>query len=268
MRRTIVCLIAIFLLLPFLYGGCGGDGGSKLEPFNTSCFPLEIPGTDGGWCNFAFDADGNLILPDNVTNEILSVDRLSCVLSTLATVSAGGQLYSIVYHPGMDTIYVGDDAWNIYAVNPSSGASTLFVNLGNYPNALVVAPEGYGPFGGQLLAATTAGVLVAVDTASAAMTDVADTGGTLSDLEFTSEGTLYAVNDDSGEIITISSEGMTSVFASGFLALDGIAVDNTEGRLLVADSDADILYGVDLAGGARTNLGSFDFDSGYYPSGA
>jgi len=106
-----------------------------------------------------------------------------------------------------------------------------------------------------------------VDTTSAAVTDVADTGGTLSDMDFAGDGTLYAVNGAFGEIITISSEGMTSVFASGFLALDGIAVDKTEGRLLVANSDADILNGVDLAGGEPTNLGAFDFDSGYYPSG-
>ena len=29
MKRIIICLIAVFLLLPFMYGGCGGNGGGK-----------------------------------------------------------------------------------------------------------------------------------------------------------------------------------------------------------------------------------------------
>jgi hypothetical protein len=37
--------------------------------------------------------------------------------------------------------------------------------------------------------------------------------------------------------------------------------------MFVADSGTDTLYQVTLPGGTRTSLGSFDFDSGYYPTG-
>jgi len=75
------------------------------------------------------------------------------------------------------------------------------------------------------------------------------------------------VNYSGGEIITISAAGMTSVFASGFNALDGIAVDDDGGRLFVADSGDDLLYAVQISDGVRTVLDSFDFDLGWYPSG-
>lgn len=65
----------------------------------------------------------------------------------------------------------------------------------------------------------------------------------------------------------ISAAGITSVFTTGFDALDGIAFDDTEGRLLVSDSDADLLYGVQLSDGARAVLGPFDFDSGWATTG-
>jgi DNA-binding beta-propeller fold protein YncE len=162
---------------------------------------------------------------------------------------------------------VGDTSGNIYALNPSSGASTLLVDIGDYVNALAVAPEGYGSLEGQLLVAVRSGELVAVNTASAATTVVTDTGGTLSDIEFASDGTLYAVDYDYTEVITISSDGMTSTVASGFNAPDGIAVDEDGGRLLVSDCGGDTLYGVQISDGARTDLGSYDFDGGWYPSG-
>jgi len=266
----VICGLAGMFLLAACGNGNGGGGGGEEpspDPFNTSCFPLDIPSTDGGWCNIAFDGDGNLLIPNNNTNEVLSVDRITCILSTLATVPTGGSLYSIVYHPDMDEIFVGDTAGNIYAVNPSSGASTLLVNVSDFVNALVVAPEGYGSFGGQLLVATYSGALVAVDAAIASTTIVADAGSNISDMEFGSDGTLYAVMEDLGEVITIGADGLTSVVSSGFFAPDGIAVDNDGGRLFVSDWSADALYGVQISDGARTNLGPYDFDGGWYPSG-
>ena len=265
-KNILTCVLLSGLAGGFLLTACGG-GGSDLEPFNTSCFPLAITSADRGWCNIAFDADGNLIFPNNMTDEVLFVDRLSCTLSTLTTVPAGGQLYSIVNHPGLDTIYVGDTSGNIYAGNPSSGASTLLVDIGDYVNALVVAPEGYGSFEGQLLVATPSGVLVAVNTASGATTDVADTGGTLSDLEFARDGTLYVVEHEFKEIITIAADGMTSTVASGFTSPDGIAVDEGSSRLLVSDYGDGNLYSVQMSDGAKTSLGYYNFDGGYYPSG-
>ena len=226
-----------------------------------------IPDTTFGSGDFAFDDNGNLILSNQVTQEVISVDRLACIMSTLATVSAADRLMSIVYHEGRNTIYTGTTDGEIYAVNPSSGAYTFLVDIGFDVNGLVVAPDGYGAFGDQLIAAISSGELVAVNAESGATTVIVNTGGTPADLVFASDGTLYVVNESLGEVLTISAVGMTSTLATGFGGPDGIVIDETGGRLLVAAGWEDILYGVRVSDGVKTDLGSFDFDDGGFPSG-
>ena len=84
---------------------------------------------------------------------------------------------------------------------------------------------------------------------------------------FASDGTLYVVDNTLGAVLTISAAGMMSTLATGFIGPDGITIDEAGARLFVASADEDILYDVSMSDGAKTSLGSLDFDGGFFPSG-
>lgn len=264
-RFTLVALIALSF---GSLAACNNNNAllaKLLGPFDPAFFPIAVPGTTGGWGNAAFDSSGDLMVIGGGSADITTVARSDGSLTVLTVAGHAGNLLSIV-DPGTGVLYVGTDTGDIYSVDPTTGVATLVVNIaGAEINGLVVAPVGYGAFGGQLIAATQSGGVVAIDPTGPTVTAIAP--GNYSDLEFASDGTMYTVSDN-GDVATVSAAGVVSVVAT-LTQPDGIAVDNSGGRLLVADWSPGVgeLFAVTIPGGVVSSLGNFDFDSGFWPSG-
>jgi sugar lactone lactonase YvrE len=153
-------------------------------------------------------------------------------------------------------------------VDPSTGASSLLYNTAaSSINCLAVAPTGWGSHGGHVITATNTGVVLAVDPGVPSMTTIASGLSSLSDCEFGADGRLYVVAYSTNSVIVVGPTGTTTTIATGFSSADGIALDTARDRMWVADSSLDQLFEVVISTGTRTLLGSYDFDSGYYPSG-
>jgi hypothetical protein len=239
----------------------------SLPAFNTSCLPLSIADATG-YGSFTFDAYGNLLFVVSGTDEIRSLDRSTCAVTTVATgISGGSTLLGMTYY--QDFIYVGNNNGNIYKVNPITGSSTLLTTISsNQINGLVIAPATYGSYGGQLIVATYPGNIYAVDQSLASPTPalISNIGSQeVSALIFGSDGTLYVADRGNSKIVTVTATGVVADFATaGLSGPDGLAFGN--GVLYVANSDDDTLKSVTIPGGSVSNITSVDFDGGFWPS--
>jgi len=235
--------------------------------FDTACLPLAVAGSGGAWGSFAFDGDGNLLFPVPDVDEIRSLARDSCTVTTVATGVAGSASFlGIIYHNGW--IYAGHDDGNIYRIDPATGVGTVLVNVGATVNGFGIAPAGFGAYGGQLIAVTNFGDIYAINLSVPAPVPVqfADTGHVISSMVFGSDGTLYVTDSDNDKILTVTAGGTVADFATGLSSPDGLAINNAAGLLYVANYGDDTLKSVTIPGGVVTNMGSYDFDSGWYPS--
>lgn len=238
-------------------------------PIDPSCFPLGVAGTTLGSGGYTFDANGDMLFTTSLADEVRKLDRLTCATTTVATnVSGGSQLLGLTYDADLNRIYVGATDSNIYTVNPSSGSSVLLTATAAVPEGLIIAPSGYGPYGDQLIVSLADGSIYAIDQSLASPTPalIVDIGGAASDLIFGADGTLYVAENVASTIVTVTPGGTTAVFAAGLNGPDGLAVDNTSGRLFVASENDDMLRQVTIPGGVVSVLGAADFDSGFHVS--
>jgi len=276
-KRRIVSIVIALLIVIFMLTSCTPGNGptpppkKALSAFNTSCLPLTVTGTDGGYGSFTFDANGNLLFVVNDSDEIRLLDRNTCTVTTVATgVSgvSGNTLEGMTYY--QNSIFVGDDYGKIYQVNPTNGSSTLLTTISSGTiNGLVIAPAAYGSYGGQLIVATEDGDIYAVDQSVASPTPVliANIGGSYaSALIFGSDGTLYVADWNNSKIVTVTAAGVVADFATGLNGPDGLAIDDNAGLLYVANSNDDTLKSVTIPGGSVSTVTSVDFDDGWYPS--
>jgi hypothetical protein len=234
--------------------------------FNTSCLPLAV--TDGySYGSFTFDANGNLLFVVNGADEIRSLDRSTCTVTTVATgVSGGSDLLGMTYYQG--SIFVGANNGNIYKVDPTAGSSTLFTPISSPVNGIVIAPATFGSYGGQLIVATYNGDIYAVDQSVASPTPVqiAYIGTDASALIFDGDGTLYLADYMNNKILTVTAAGVVADFATGLSGPDGLAFDTNGGLLYVANSGDDTLKSVTIPGGSVSTITSVNFNGGWYPS--
>jgi sugar lactone lactonase YvrE len=239
--------------------------------WDPSLFPIPVPGSgmSGGWSNICFDSAYDVLVAGQYSSSVFRVARTTGAVSTVSTtVGTGDALVSVAYHGPSNMIYVGQCcSGTIYEVDPTTGSSSTFATTSlSSVNGLVFAPMSFGSYGGHLIGCSNNGSVIAVDLSAPTSPATIATGlGSLSDLEFASDGTLYVAA--SSTVITVSATGSTTTVATGFSAADGIAVDDGRSLLYVADSSTDQLYSVTMTGGTRTSMGGYDFDSGYYPSG-
>lgn len=253
-----------------MFAACAKSGDSyNWGNFNTTNLPYLVPDSDGGYGSFAFDSYGDLIFTVNEADEIRQMDRHTGIVTTVATGVSGG--YALL---GMvcinNIIYVGDDQGDIFEVDPQTGVSTLIMFIsGAEINGLAVAPSGFGSYGGQIITATDNGDIYAINQTLAVPTAtlIANIGAvSASALAFGSDGTLYVADNTNGKIVTVTDGGVVADFATGMSEPDGIAIDDAGGVMYVADSDDDALYEITIPGGVVSNIGSYDFDSGFWPS--
>lgn len=274
-KSVMIKKVLAILAMVFMLAACGaGNGAPPPDPasewgaFNTSNLPYTESTGNGAYGAFAFDGDGNLLFVPNRYGAIWVMNRSTGVVSTVATgIDSGNDLLGLVYSGGY--IYVGSQSGNIFKVNESTGAVTTFVSPdGSTVNGMVIAPSGFGSYGGQIIAVTYSGNIYAIDQSLASPTPtlIASLGSTASALVFGGDGTLYVAEYDNNTIVTVTSGGTVADFVTGLSAPDGLAYDSNANVLYVSDGSSDTLYSITIPGGVVSTVGLYDFDSGWYPS--
>lgn len=270
--------LAIYFLLAgvMMLGACNGKdadsvvffpGWSEWSEFNTSCLPLVVTAEGGAYSNFAFDGDGNLLFPVPEADEIRLLTRDSCTVTTVAAPVAGAPFFlGILYHDGW--IYAGHTNSDIHRINPETGAGTVLASVASTVNGLGIAPAGFGDYGGQLIVATHAGSIYAVDLSDPAPVPVqfANIGTSATSMAFGSDGTLYIADYYNNKILTVTAGGTVADFATGLSRPEGLAINHEAGLLYVANSGDDTLKSVTIPGGVVSTMANYDFDGGWYPS--
>lgn len=293
-KLKIVSTVIALLTFIFMLTACGGGGwgdphpaDESLSPFNTSCLPLSVTDAES-YGGFAFDANGNLLFHVISTDEIRSLNRSTCVVTTVAqdvsfnaTGSVENDFRAMTYHNG--SIFVGGYSGNIYKVDQATGTSTLLTTVPAVPeddpqpdsvNGLVIAPSTYGSYGGQLIVGTYSGHIYTVDLSVASPTPVliAYIGTDVSALIFDSNGTLYLADYMNNKILTLTAAGVVAEFATGLDGPDGLAFGNNV--LYVSNDGGDVptpngtIKSVTIPGGIVSDITSstFKFNNGWAPS--
>ncbi len=250
-----------------LTAACNGGGGGTVTvtqpPFSVSCLPLDVADIYG---DLAFDSNGDLLIANTSAGSVLNVNHADCSVTTVVTI-AGENILSVV-EDGPD-IYAGTSSNRIYRVDPASGTYTQLSTLAADSDAMEIAPDGFGSYGGQLIVASSDGGVYAVDQslASPAPVFIASVGTPASDLVFASDGTLYVAAYALNKIVKVAADGTVTDFVTGLSGPDGIAVDDAGLSMFIAQSGNDTLYQATISDGTLTKLGDHNFDGGYWVSG-
>jgi glucose/arabinose dehydrogenase len=249
-------------------------------------FGPELAGPTVGYGDLEFDRDGAFVLVANDTvdpmgNFLFRVTRDGATTTLLnSNIGAPGeQLLSLAVDPATQAIYIGTDRGNVFRRSADGTVSLLVAASADSVLGLEIAPPtGFGSFGGQLVATTSAGEVLVIDSLSPnppAKITPSQTLHQLSDLVFASNGTLYAGENggSSPRLLTISADGTVVGLNTGSGQLgnpDGIEIDEGGKRLLVTSHrfpSADRLLAVALSNAQVSQLAIIDIDFGINPTG-
>lgn len=278
--RFILSLLAVTVLV---FAACSDDDDPVAPPpvplsqFNTSNMPLTVPGTFANYGNMAADDNGNLLLsigggPNGHLYEVSRDTGQLRILTTDIGAAEGGpyQTRSVVYDSDADLIYVGSASAapaRVWAVDPTDGSHSLLIDLGNIgsPCALLIAPAGFGSFGGHLLVCMMNGQGIhAVDLSNpVSSTQVA--AGDFDNGEFAPDGTLYCTEFNNNRVVTVAADGTVTPFAD-VPACEGIAI-NSSGSILYIASSVDSLFTVSVPGAVVTSVKEIKINGGWAPTG-
>jgi hypothetical protein len=275
LRARARSIVAVCVLVGAVNSACGGGGssggggnaGSGGDPPAGSAFPqgflpVLLDAVAEGRGDVAFRASGDLYAVDG-SADVVTVSRTSGAVTTFATDVDNGnaELRSVVI--GSDgSVFAGDDVGQIWRIPAGGGSATLFIDTatGAAITGLAVAPNGFGDFGGSLIAAAgTDGIVRVSADASPTATPLVPSGDSYVDVAFS--GTrLFALDATNDEIDTVSATGIVTSFQGGFADPVGMAVDDGRAEILVADAGVDILRALPVAGGAApTDRAPYDF---------
>ena len=246
-------------------------------------FGPPLTGPTVGYGDLEFERDGAFVLVANDTvapmgNFLFRVTRDGATKTVLnSNIGASGEeLLSLAVDPATQVIYIGTDQGNVYRRSPDGTVSLLVSASGAALLGLELAPAtGFGSYGGQLIASTSSGELLAIDPLSPNPPVTITTLTTLIDLVFASDGTLYAVEDgpsSAPRVLTIAADGTATSLATGSGKLgqpDGIEIDEGGDRLLVTSvfGGGDQLLEIALSNSKVTQIASIDIDTGFNPTG-
>jgi len=233
----------------------------------------------------AVDASGNVYVstfgfPESGASSdpgrIVVFDSHGKLLRQLVVTGASPHLLGLGVHPSTQALLVADfGAGKVLSVNPLSGASQVFTDIGPTSglNALTFDSAGNvyisdsfqgiiwrtGPAGGAAVAWATDPLL--------STTGVPPFGA--NGLAFNNDGTLlYVANTGNDAVVQIPVSGgvagKASVLAYSINGADGVAVDSSDNIWVVANQSDEIVV-VDPTGKAIAKLGDFD---GIDPKGA
>ena len=249
-------------------------------------FGPSLAGPTVGYGDLELDRDGAFVLVANDTvdpmgNFLFRVTRDGATTSVLNSNigAAGEQLLSLAIDPTTQAIYIGTNQGNIYRRSSDGAVSLLVSAAADSVLGLELAPTGFGSFGGQLIATTSTGELLAIDPLSpnpVAEITPSETLTTLIDLVFSSDGTLYVLEDGPStapRLLTIAADGTVTRLTTGAGKLgqpDGIEIDEGGERLLVTSIFAvggDQLLEVALTNSQVNQIANLDIDAGFNPTG-
>jgi sugar lactone lactonase YvrE len=263
-----------------------GSAVPRIDP----AFGVAIGGPTVGWGDLELDRDGAFVLVANhpaapTGNFLFHVSRAGNSVTTLATnIGASGEmLVSLAVDPVTQAIYIGTDLGNVYRRSADGTVSLLASASANAVLGLEIAPAGFTGYGGKLVATTDAGELVVIDPLSPTPVDQitpSQTLKTLPDLVFSSDGTLYVLENDGSStprLLRIAPDGTVNKLntPAGQLGRpDGIEIDEGGKRLLVASSfdspstpNAAHLLAVALGNSSVSQIADINVDEGFFPTG-
>jgi sugar lactone lactonase YvrE len=251
------------------------DGNGTCQPDTTvedTCslppelFPIAVPGSSFGLGDLDLDNNGDLlVVVSNPARAIVRVNHITGAQTTVATgIGTSSFLLGVAFRAANDTIYANTDDGQIFSVT-RTGTVTPLATVSGELNAITIAPQSFGSFGGFIIGVTRAGSVVAVDPANGAVTTITAVAGPASDLTFAPDGTLYICGD--ATVRTVTATGVVTSFASGFGSADGITVTPDGTRMLIADSGSDSVRQVTIPGAVVTSFGVADIDDGFFVGG-
>jgi hypothetical protein len=281
-------LLFSLALILMIVAACSDDDPVKPKssgpaPFNVSQLPVTLPNTTYGFGNMALDGSGNLLIPSQL-GTIYRINKNNGNLEIAAanvSITDGGPytLICCVYDAATDMIYAAAEVSNpsrIWRVDPSDGSSELLTDLGDqgYICQLLMAPAGYGAYGGWLLVFTNSGSgtdILAVNPANpGSVSSIAPLR--CNSAAFGPDGTLYALDYGSApdRVVTVGSDGTVAEYLPNQDGIEGIVVNNANNRMYICRTGlagVDSLYSVTMPGKVVTGLLSPDLDDGWYPTG-
>ncbi len=280
--------------------------GASVPPLAPSAFGFTIEGTTVGYGDMEFDRVGDLILvgndeddplldDDSTGNFVGVVSRGGALSVRVEGIGAPGEdLLGLAFEPLSEDVYVGTRFGNVFRIDPSNAVTLLVaISPASPVLGLELAPPTFPTFGGQLVATTADGRVLAIDPASPTPVPLTpapiQTATTppeparLSDLVFSSDGTLWVLDNGftvadpellAARILEVTAAGAVVDLGASQAALgrpDGLDLDEGGNRLIVAsdfDSGADRLLAVSLSGAPTvTALQNILVDDGFFPTG-
>ncbi|MEZ4380841.1 MAG: DUF4215 domain-containing protein [Nannocystaceae bacterium] len=250
--------------------GDGCDAACEVEAcvWDVDDLPLPISvHADNYYGQIAFDADCDLLVAGAFSKRLYRVDRTDGSVATIAEIDQSS-INGLVYRPSDGLIYATTVSQHRLYAADGVGGVTEVLELPAITNALAVAPEGFGDYGGQLVAALETSAIVAIDPGTKSITTIGASTGILSDLVFAPDGALYVANYTADRIDSVSAEGTFTPLFTGIEKPDGIAIDGDGSRLFVAYLGQGGSIGqVSLPGAVLTPGPVVSLDAGYYISG-
>ena len=264
-ERAWVRLVALLVVLH----ACQAFGAVITQHGYTERFVADVPGFRAGSGQLVEDA-GVLYVVGGVSQYIKRITPEG--VSDFARMPFTALSLAFVE----DKFYVGARLEHVYEIDREYLTCRLMATfptpMGSiYPlhiQGLSLAPSGFGNLAGKLIVSMNgAPGIASVDLNTLEISPITKSGF-YTDHAFDKEGTLLALESKTGNVVRITHEGAISLFIGGFAdGLDGIAIHPVTGKIYLADSAADQIWGVEPSGeNVEVFATDVNFDSGWYPS--
>jgi hypothetical protein len=255
----IVCLLA-FGKCPWWPpaddGDDGGDASDTDLDVDESCtwdvdnlsFPIHVWTGPAVYGEITFDGNCDLIVGGG--EELPYVDALYRVNKDDGSVSVAVAIEDLhpdslfiaamTYRASDNRIYFVDGLADqpadiLYAVDDQNVAHAI-LEVEDPVLSLTVAPEDFGEFGDQLIAASGSAFstpqLLALDPDNAVITPIVDLGATV--VTFGPDGTLYAAQFGENRVVTVTADGVITPFCTDLDRPRGLAFSPDGNQMFVA----------------------------------
>lgn len=219
---------------------------------------------------------GSIYAADNGSLYMAGGSSIVHVLSptnTLNVFTSGvGNVLSVVVQGS--TMYLGNSAGQIHTVdvnNPAAGA-TFFSSVPTSINDLIIAPAGFGSYGGTLLAVTRNGEVVSIDPGTGVKTFIIGPSTSFdaySNLSVTPDGRVLITHHTGNRVLEVSPTGVITEVAAQTSTgprFDGIVTHQGTGISYITNSSfSGSILSLDAMGNLQTIADDLKFNSGWFP---
>ncbi|WP_272084699.1 hypothetical protein [Nannocystis bainbridge] len=219
-------------------------------------FPIVVWQGQAVYGQIAFDGDCDLIVSGGEeTSNVYRVDKDDGSVSIVAPHIHYQVASALTYRASDDSIYYATGLHDppelfatLYAVDDQDQVHEI-LTFEDTVTSLTVAPEGFGGFGGQLIATTrpapNASALQAIDVETGVITTFAQSDIGFGVAAFGADGTLYVTGWNSDSIVTVTADGVITPFFTGISNPSGLAVAPDGSRMFVAHQGDPLWAGED-----------------------